>query len=66
MKGLGEMSEDEVAETLMDPAKRIIRQITIGDAVIADEMFEQMMGDSVQPRKDFLRMYSEEANYNGE
>lgn len=66
MKGLGEMDEDEVSETLMDPEKRIIRQISIGNDKEAALLFEKMMGDSVTPRKDFLKKYSEEATYNGE
>ena len=63
LKGLGEMSEDEVSETLMDPNNRIIRQITIADKEKADLLFEQMMGDSIAARKQFLKDYSEEANY---
>lgn len=66
MKGLGEMDEDEVSETLMDPDKRIIRQIVIGNETDAAMVFEKMMGDSVTPRKDFLKKYSEEAMYNAE
>lgn len=66
MKGLGEMDEDEVAETLMNPEKRIIRQITVGDEQDADDLFEDMMGTKVEPRKEFLRKYSEEAIYNAE
>lgn len=66
MKGLGEMDTEQVSETLMDPDKRIIRQISIGDAKEAAVLFEQMMGDSVTPRKEFLKKYSEEAIYNME
>lgn len=60
------MSKEETAETLLDPAKRIIHQISVGDEQEASAMFEKMMGDSVTPRKDFLKKYSEEAIYNME
>lgn len=66
LKGLGEMSEDEVSETLMDPNQRIIRQLTVEDVNRANSLFEQMMGDSVVYRKKFLKEYSEEAMYNNE
>lgn len=63
LKGLGEMSEDEVSETLMDPNNRIIRQITIEDKSKANVLFEQMMGDNILARKQFLKDYGKEANY---
>lgn len=63
LKGLGEMSEDEVSETLMDPNNRIIRQITIEDKAKASALFDQMMGDNILARKQFLKDYGKEANY---
>lgn len=66
LKGLGEMSQEEVSETLMDPTKRIIRQISVQDDKMADKLFKDLMGDMVLPRKKFLKAYSEEAMYNGE
>lgn len=60
------MDEEEVAETLMDPNTRIIRQIKVEDETKASQLFEQMMGDSVTFRKKFLKEYSEEAMYNVE
>jgi DNA gyrase subunit B len=66
LKGLGEMSEDEVSETLMDPDQRIIRQITVEDGKKASRLFEELMGDNIAARKQFLKTYSEESIYNGE
>jgi DNA gyrase subunit B len=60
------MSEDEVSETLMDPEKRIIRQITVEDGKKASRLFEELMGDNIAARKQFLKTYSEESIYNGE
>jgi len=60
------MDEDEVAETLMNPENRIIKQITIEDRKKAAMLFEQMMGDSVGFRKEFLKEHSAEATYNAE
>lgn len=67
MKGLGEMDVDEVEETLMHPNSRIIKQITVEDTKKADILFEQLMGASVTPRKQFIKEYSKEAGlYNAE
>jgi DNA gyrase subunit B len=66
LKGLGEMSEDEVSETLMDPANRIIKQISVEDGANASKLFEDMMGNNIAARKQFLKTYSEEAMYNVE
>lgn len=54
MKGLGEMDAEELNETTMDIHKRILRQITIDDAVAADEVFSQLMGEEVAPRREFI------------
>ena len=54
MKGLGEMDAEELNETTMDITKRVLRQITIDDAVAADEVFSQLMGEEVAPRREFI------------
>lgn len=57
-KGLGEMSADELAETTMDPSKRRINRIAFEDAAAADEIFSTLMGEIVEPRKDFIVKYA--------
>ena len=54
MKGLGEMDAEELNETTMDISKRILRQITIDDAVAADAVFSELMGEDVAPRREFI------------
>ena len=54
MKGLGEMDAEELNETTMDITKRVLRQITIDDAVAADEVFSELMGEEVAPRREFI------------
>lgn len=53
-KGLGEMDADQLKETTMDPAHRMLRRLTIDDAIEAEKTFELLMGSEVAPRKEFI------------
>ncbi|MDB5239144.1 MAG: gyrB [Candidatus Parcubacteria bacterium] len=54
-KGLGEMNSDELWETTMDPERRILKQVSIDDALDADKVFDMLMGDDVPARKSFIQ-----------
>lgn len=62
MKGLGEMDVKET-HLLTDPEQRIINQVTVEDAKTADKLFDDLMGDAILPRKEYIKKHSNEATY---
>lgn len=61
-KGLGEMNAGQLWSTTMDPANRILKQVQIEDAAYANEIFEKLMGENVDARRDFIRRHAKEVS----
>jgi DNA gyrase subunit B len=62
-KGLGEMNATELWDTTMDPARRVLKQVTVDDAAQADEMFSVLMGEDVEARRSFIQRNAKDVKF---